>query len=240
MKERVTHVWHDDWIAENLKKFPSYIKAAEEYRREFNVDICSSAFKNHCRYKLGVSKTRLINYRHITKEQREWLKDIYPKVGVKEARIRWNEKYNDNVSVSCIKQIAKNACGVTVNRDVAIANRLKAAHGEASKRAIRKPGETRIECGRLVMKSEDGEWKSAGRCVWEKHYGKIPNGYALLALDGDTTNIDPANLEIIPWSYLGKLAKNNFFSSNPDITKAGIIWCDLENVLENDKKCMKG
>lgn len=232
MKERVNHIWHDDWIIENIEGFTSYTEAAEAYRSRFNVDISMPALKNHCRFKLGIRKSRGENYRHVTDEQANWLRDIYPKVGVKESRRLWNEKYRDNLSVTCIKQIARRICDITVDQDVAVANKLKAAHSQGSKRALRKPGDTRVECGRLVMKTENGEWQSAGRCIWEKRHGKIPDGFALVALDGDTFNIDPSNLEIVPWKYLGKMLKNDFFSSDPEITRTGIIWCDLEGILE--------
>lgn len=236
MKERINHIWNDNWINKNLFQFPSYLKATEAYRQQFGVDVSLSAFKNHCRFKLGIEKPRSANYRRVTEEQVEWLKDVYPKVGTKRAMELWNEKFNDNLSVSCIKQIARRVCDITVDPDIATKNKLCAAHSATSKRALRNPGDTRMECGRLVMKAEDGTWQSAGRCVWEKRYGKIPNSYALIALDGDTTNIDLKNLEVIPWRFLGKLMKNDFFSSDPEITRTGIIWCDLEAVLEKQRK----
>ena len=235
MKARVNHVWHDDWIMDNLMGFQSYTKAAEAYREQFGVDICMAALKNHCRYKLGIEKPRFSNYRHVTQEQADWLRDIYPEYGVKESRRLWNERYHDDLSATCIKQIAKRF-DISVNPETSVHNKLRAVHGAGSKRALRKTGDTRMECGRLVMKDEDGEWKSAGRCVWERHRGKIPDGYALVALDGDTANIDLNNLEIVPWRYLGKLSRNDFFSSDPEITRTGIIWCDLEEVLAEERR----
>lgn len=230
MKSRVNHIWHDDWLLNNVLGFSSYKEATAAYKEKFGVDICVAALKNHCIFKLNIKKPKT-NYRRITQEQADWLKDIYHKTGVRKTTEMWNARYEDNASCSCIKQIAAKL-NLSVHSDIATANKLEAAHKKGSKRALRKPGDTRIECGRLVMKTEDGEWISAGRCVWEKKYGKIPKGYALVALDGDTANICLDNLEIVPWEYLGKLQRNGFFSSNPDITKAGIVWCDLETVLQ--------
>ena len=235
MKTRVNHEWHDEWLIKNIHGFQSYTEAAIAYKQEFGIDISVPAIKNHCRYKLGLRKTRTDNYRHISEEQAIWLADIYPKVGVLKATKLWNERYHDNASASCIKQIASKV-HATVDPNVAVLNKLQRAHGKGSKRAVKSPGETRIECGRLIMKGDDGIWKSAGRCVWEKDHGKIPDGYAVVALDGDTFNIDPANFEIVPWNYLGKLSRNNLFSSNPDITRAGILLCDLETCLEATEK----
>lgn len=235
MKKRVEHEWHDEWITEHLLEYGSYFEAAKAYRETFGVDICQAALKNHCRYKLGIAKPRGPNYRHPTEEQITWLKEIYPKTGVAETRRLWNERYADDLSTTCIKQIAKKH-DITVDPTIATANKLKAAHGDTSKRALRKPGDTRMECGRLVMKDDNGAWKSAGRCVWEKFYGVIPDGYVVVALDGDTTNVDLDNLEIVPLRYLGKLQRNDFFSENPEITRAGIIWCDLYTALSKEER----
>ena len=236
MKTRVNHDWQDAWILENLFEFSSYAEAAEAYRKTFCIDISVPALKNHCRYKLGIQKPRSDNYRHITEEQADWIRCIYPRLGVKKTRELWNERYKDSLSCTCIKQIARRICDVVVNPDVATANKLKAVHGKGSKRATRGVGDTRMECGRLVMKADDGEWKSAGRCVWEKEHGAIPTGYALVALDGNTANIRLENLDIVPWNYLGKLQRNGFFSSNPNVTKTGIIWCDLQTVLSDNSQ----
>lgn len=235
MKSRVNHIWHDDWLCANIFGFSSYKEAASAYVRKFGIDISVPALKNHCKYKLGIQKPRIENYRHITEEQAEWIRRVYPKFGVKKTRELWNDKYKDNLSGTCIKQIARR-CNALVNPDVAVANKLKAAHGEGSRRAIRRPGDTRMECGRLVMKAENGEWKSAGRVVWEKEHGSIPKGYALVALDRNTANIAPENLEIVPWEYLGRMQRNGFFSGNPEITKTGIIWCDLQMVLSDNSQ----
>ena len=239
MKTRVDHAWHDAWILKNLFGFSSYAEAARAYRRKFGIDISVPALKNHCRYKLGIQKPRNENYRHITDEQADWIRRVYPKLGVIKTRELWNDRYRDNLSCTCIKQIARRICNVVVNPDVATANKLNAAHKKGSKRATRSIGDTRMECGRLVMKAADGEWKSAGRCIWEKEYGSIPEGYALVALDGNTSNIQLENLEIVPWNYLGKLQRNGFFSNDPEVTKTGIVWCDLSTVLENESQLLQ-
>lgn len=239
MKTRVDHDWQDAWILSNLFGFSSYTEATKAYREKFGVDISVPALKNHCRYKLGIQKPRNENYRHITEEQADWIRRVYPNTGVIRTRELWNKRYHDNLTCTCIKQIARRVCNIVVNPDVATANKLKAAHGKGSKRETRGIGDTRMECGRLVMKADTGEWKSAGRCAWEKANGSIPAGYALVALDGNTANIRLENLEIVPWNYLGKLQRNGFFSSNPEVTKTGIIWCDLQTVLSDDSQLLQ-
>lgn len=44
------------------------------------------------------------------------------------------------------------------------------------------------------------------RLLWEKKHGSIPNGRVLKCLDGDKTNCDPSNWELIPRALLPRLA----------------------------------
>lgn len=43
------------------------------------------------------------------------------------------------------------------------------------------------------------------RWLWEKLHGPIPDGYALKCLDGDKTNTDPGNWELVPRAILPRL-----------------------------------
>ena len=71
--------------------------------------------------------------------------------------------------------------------------------------------------------------------------GCIPKGHVVTHLDGDLYNVNESNLMVIPVQYMGLLLKNNLRSSNADITRTGIMWCELysllqkENVLKGEK-----
>ena len=47
---------------------------------------------------------------------------------------------------------------------------------------------------------------------------------------------DISNLAAVPAKYFGMLQGNNFRSSNPEITKTGILWCQLYDALGLTKK----
>ncbi|MCC9693214.1 HNH endonuclease [Streptococcus agalactiae] len=65
-------------------------------------------------------------------------------------------------------------------------------------------------------------WEYCHRAEWQKYHGKIPNGYAVSFLDGDKTNWDISNLALLTKNELVRMNQNDLFSSNPELTKAGI------------------
>ena len=53
------------------------------------------------------------------------------------------------------------------------------------------------------------------RWLWEQKHGPIPAGYALKCLDGDKTNCDPSNWELIPRGMLPRLNGGNRYRNAP-------------------------
>lgn len=57
------------------------------------------------------------------------------------------------------------------------------------------------------------------RHEWEKANGPIPDGHALKCMDGDKTNCDPSNWELISRALLPKLTRKRRFESLPNELK---------------------
>ena len=224
--------WNDKWIVENYLRYPSYKAMAEDHNRLFGTTAKVDSIKAHAR-KLGLKKPREGHY--YTPEQVEWLKEYYPKHGCKKTSEEFNRLFGMSKTVQSMKNFGQ-MYGIKVDKAVATANKIGPAHGEGSKRAVRPVGSTRLECGRLVMKASDGTWKAAGRVVWEDLNGEIPNGYVVTHLDGDTTNVSIDNLSAIPLRYLGLLDAHGLRSTEAEVTKTGIIWCDLHEALQSEVK----
>lgn len=217
--------WNDDWIKENYDTYKSYSSLRDAYNQMFNVTVSLSAIKNHTHYKLGLIKTRQ-NCRHYTEEQIQWLKDHYAKLGCNETLRLFNLTFHENRTFHSMKNFG-HEYGIQVESCVHTQNRLKyGARREGSKRALRPIGATRTDCGRVVVKTEHG-WKASGKATWEQANGKVPNGYCITHLDGNTKNYDIKNLALVPIQYLGLLQQHDLRSEIPEITKIGIRWCDL-------------
>ena len=226
--------WEDDWIFKHIASSGSYKELTHLYNETFHTNVSLSAIKNHCRFMLGIQKPRK-NNRHYTNEQIQFLRENYEQMSNRELLVLFNEKFNETRTLSSMKNFG-HLYNVQVDKDVRKKNRRDRLDQEGSKRATRKSGDIRIECGRPVMKDNNGNWKTAARAVYEKINGPVPKGYAVTVLDGNVFNTDIKNLACIPWSYLGLLQRHNLRSEHPEITRTGIKWCELKVALDKYEK----
>ena len=68
---------------------------------------------------------------------------------------------------------------------------------------------------------EPNKWVLKHRKVWEEHHGPIPKGYSVCFLDRDKTNYDISNFILLSNEELARMNQNNYFSSDPKLTKLG-------------------
>lgn len=68
---------------------------------------------------------------------------------------------------------------------------------------------------------EPNKWVLKHRKVWEEHHGPIPKGYSVCFLDRDKNNYDISNLILLSNEELARMNQNNYFSSDPELTKLG-------------------
>ena len=223
--------WHDEWLIEHIEDYSSYKTMREAYNELFGEDVGLAAIKNHCHYKLGLEKKRRRGRRY-TEEQIEWLKEHYPKHGCRKTMEMFNKRFGEDRTYYAIKNFGKTH-GITVDEDVATKNKISFAHAPTSKRALKPIGSTRLECGRLVMKTEHG-WEGAARVIYRKEHGSIPEGHCVIALDQDCNNIDPDNLVAVPWKYHGLLHKYGLASTDGELTRVGVEWCKLYELIKDE------
>ena len=226
--------WHDDWLNNHWSDARSYKELTELYTKTFDANVSVSGIKRHCRYILGIKKRRE-SQRPYTNEQLQFLKENYSKMGNKELLELFNEKFNESRTMSAIKNFGLYH-NLRVDKEVRQQNRRKHLDQAGSKRATRKPGDIRIEGRRPVMKDDDGNWKTAAKVIWEKEHGSVPEGYVVTVLDGDPNNIDPDNIVCVPVSYMGLLLKHNLRSEDAEITKTGIVLCELIETMKKERK----
>lgn len=68
---------------------------------------------------------------------------------------------------------------------------------------------------------EPNQWVLKHRKVWEDNFGPIPKGHSVCFLDGDKTNYDISNLILLSREELIRMNHNDYFSSDPELTKLG-------------------
>lgn len=93
-------------------------------------------------------------------------------------------------------------------------------------------------CKYLFVKNDEGKIVRKSKVVYEDFYGKIPDGYCVIHLDGDYNNFEPDNLDLI--DKYGALRAGNYFSKmqsdDKDLKK--VVWrlSQLESLIRKEKE----
>lgn len=88
-----------------------------------------------------------------------------------------------------------------------------------------------------VKIKEPNKWLLKHRHIYEKEYGKIPDGYNLIFLDGNRQNIDLSNLKLVSKAEDLIMNRNKLFKKNKDLTNTGTLLArviDKGNKLKNE------
>ena len=83
-----------------------------------------------------------------------------------------------------------------------------------------------------------GNGKGSKGWMEYKHFlmGEEANGKCVITLNNDNCDIRPENLAVVSSAVNTKLTRYKMRSDDPEITKAGIKLCELEEALENSEK----
>lgn len=80
-------------------------------------------------------------------------------------------------------------------------------------------------------------WIPLQEKVWIDAHGSVPTGHMICFLDGNTQNFAPDNLYPITRAASVRMAQNKWWSSDPRITKSGIMCCNLMIALRRKREC---
>lgn len=225
-------IWHDDWIVENHLHYPTYKGLTEAYNKTFGYEVGVTTMGTHCKHDLELIRPRVTG-EFLTEEQKAFIEEYYPNHSVKETTKAFNEKFGTNKNKHTMLNYARRK-GLKVNDEIVTKSKIDASHAEGTKHPFRQIGDVRFDGRYWVMKTENG-WKVAHRAVWEKHNGKVKDGNAVIYLDGDNTNWHINNLLEVPIRYLGMLDKNGLRSENAELTRTGVMVCDLMELLDSNE-----
>lgn len=212
-------LYDDNWILANWENYRNWNSLCNEYNKLFNTEIKYSTFKAHCNVGLK------LNF-HYSKEEDAWLIENYPKLGRVKCAEQFNKKFCTN----------RTAMGIRIHCEKM---GLRVSDERKRQRAIENTGRlhdtgTIVEKshGILFIKKEDGTWTQLSRHLVEED---IPKDCIVIFLDGNKRNLSQDNLAIIPRNHSAIMTKNKFWSEQPEITKTGIIWCELYQELKKQK-----
>lgn len=85
--------------------------------------------------------------------------------------------------------------------------------------------------GYIEIKVQDGclndNWQLKHRYIYEQHYGKIPEGYNIIFLDGNKQNLDINNLKAVSKNQDLIMNRKSLFTKDKDLTSTGTIIAEV-------------
>ncbi|MAC81463.1 MAG: HNH endonuclease [Rhodobacteraceae bacterium] len=99
----------------------------------------------------------------------------------------------------------------------------------------------------VMIVDEPNPWTGAAtrpvhkhRYLWEKANGPIPEGHVLKCLDGDKTNTDPSNWELIPQALLPRLSGGRWYQPydayEPELRPTVLASARLDHAVREAKR----
>lgn len=215
--------WDVEWVHERFASANSIKDLLEEYNEAHGTDICYRTFKGFCQ-RQGLRKCNL------TAEQDAFIKEMYSLLGT----VALTEAFNKRFHTSKTQRQMRSLVG---NRNLTITDKALYLDCRVNKRGCKyKIGEMTKGWKQPYVKVAENRFVRAERYVWEQANGKIPKGYKVIHLDGDSANHSAENLQAIPPAYCAKLCRNKLYSHHPLITKGAIMCFELQDRIAKETK----
>jgi hypothetical protein len=172
---------------------------------------------------------------HYTQEECDFLRANISSNSYRELQSMFNTKFNCDVTKSAIEHKCKKLnidhghSGVVLKKGES--NQFSPTHPVGSEMVCAGKVYIKVDCNYVPKGNsrfgDNGNWVQKNRYVYEQAHGKIPDGYLLIALDGNRNNFDPDNFYAVPRKIGMILGANKWFFADRAVTLAAIKWCEL-------------
>lgn len=156
-----------------------------------------------------------------TEEQKQFLRETYPSSGGRITHRKFVELFHVEIGYEAMKRYCRHYLGLHVTDE------FKKQDYESRAMPI---GTVRVNCrGEAKLKIAPGKWIKAT-------HGSVhvPEGCIAFNLDKNILNNEPSNIGITTNSKFRTLRNCGMWSENPEITKTGLIWCDLKEIYDRE------
>lgn len=161
-----------------------------------------------------------------SREENEWLKEIYPTTGARETYAQF--------------QIIFNRCPGWAGFKSHLSDlNLKVTKQRWRVACLNNGYHPNVPIGTIVTRGRGENWikVSDGTNGWiplKKHrIGNVPRGGMIIHLDGDKANDNAENLMVVDAKTSARLTGCDMWSKNAELTRTAIIWSNLVDALEN-------
>ena len=93
--------------------------------------------------------------------------------------------------------------------------------------------ETKLLNGYIRIKNAAGKWINKHKYLYEQAYGKVPDGHAVIFLDGDKYNFSLDNLAVITKNEQLRLSESGLWFKDPALTQIGIVIAKHKVILSS-------
>lgn len=160
-------------------------------------------------------------YSRWTEAETAWLTEYYPDHGIDESIKEYERIFNKPMPYKrLVRRVHYLRLHITNKRRAHVQHENGKNYCQKERRDV---GFVNPDTG--MIKTENG-WMRLSK------YLNIPKGYYAIHLNGDKTDNRPENIMVVSRRTCMKMTLNRFWSEHSDITKAGILCCDLEDALD--------
>ena len=214
-----------------------FIKAHADLRPRALAELFNATFDRYAEpkrmsfilRKMGIEPNVRIAHKY-TDEERRWLTENVPSMGETEITTAFNARFGTNLGRDTLRGYVKRFIGAKRTDET-----VSRSHSESQIRyhagdlSIQTRGRRPIK----VIRIEDNgrlKWIPYGRYLWEQEHGKLPNGWVVIYLNNDGTDCRPENIYAVSPDVVVLMARNQWFSQNPEVTLTALKLCELARV----------
>ena len=207
--------WDDEWILKNWSKEIGMKEFTHSYNLSHKTDYKEQTLRAHCYVKLGLQNRDGL----YSDEQIRFIKENYPIFGSRKCAELFNKKFGTNKKYYNMINVAQRH-GLSVMKELK-GKLISEANGDPI-------GTLSLDrsTGTLRIKTEEG-YKN----YLHELYGKPSGTNVYCHLDGNPLNTSPENIVELTRAQTARMSFNKFWSEHPEITKTGIKWCELYDLM---------
>ncbi len=248
------HRWnteHHQFIIDNVEGITNK-DLTKKFNAYFNTTVTKNAIVGQ-KVILGLGNG---SFHKFTEEQKKFISDNSNGTTSVEMAKVFNQRFGTNLTIEQIQNFRgrnKLKCGVYETRF-----KKGKIPNETSFKKGKKPNETSFKKGCISLrtrpvgserinsmglvevketdlcKNSKKNWRLKHHVIWEHHNGQcVPKNHVVIFANGDKTDLDIANLLLVPKNEYFTMINNGLIFENTDLTKTGSLIAKLQVKLKN-------